>query len=68
MSMSGHVLIISIAICHDYIIVDEVLRLALCDDVHAGATIMRLARIASVLAECSIGLDEDYKMDGGRNT
>lgn len=59
--MSGHVLIISIAICHDYIMVNEVLRLALCDEMHAGATIMRLARIASALAECSNSLDVEYK-------
>lgn len=59
--MSGHVLIISIAICHDYIMVNEVLRLALRDEVHSGVTIMRLARIASALAECSYSLNEEYQ-------
>ena len=62
MNISGHALTVSIAICHDYIVSNELLRLALYSDMSVEKTIVRLARLASALAECSRGLAAECKV------
>jgi hypothetical protein len=61
LALNGHSLEISISVCLEYIVVDNILQLDLRESAQSARTIQQLARTASALVECSRALDAKYK-------